>query len=33
MAEAFKSVKEYLGSPKKFPNPPAVNFTNFGGGG
>jgi len=26
---AFKTVKEYLGSLKKYPNPPPVNFTNF----
>jgi arylsulfatase len=33
MQEAFKSVNEYLASLRKYPNPPAVNFTNFGGGG
>jgi arylsulfatase A-like enzyme len=32
MQEAFKSVNEYLASLKKYPNPPAINFTNFGGG-
>ena len=32
MQEAFKSVGEYLASLKKYPNPPAINFTNFGGG-
>lgn len=26
---AFKTVKEYLESLKKYPNPPPVNFTNF----
>jgi arylsulfatase len=33
MQEAFKSVSEYQASLKKYPNPPAINFTNFGGGG
>jgi arylsulfatase len=33
MQEAFKTVNEYLASLKKYPNPPAINFTNFGGGG
>ena len=33
MQEAFKSVYEYQASLKKYPNPPAINFTNFGGGG
>jgi arylsulfatase A-like enzyme len=28
---AFKTVKEYLESLKKYPNPPPVNFTNFSG--
>ena len=28
---AFKTVMEYEASLKKYPNPPAVNFTNFGG--
>ena len=32
MQEAFKTVNEYLASLKKYPNPPAINFTNFGGG-
>ena len=32
MQEAFKVVNEYLASLKKYPNPPAINFTNFGGG-
>jgi arylsulfatase A-like enzyme len=32
MQEAFKSVNEYLASLKKYPNPPAINFTNFGRG-
>ena len=31
--EALKSVSQYLESVKKYPNPPAINFTNFGGGG
>jgi arylsulfatase len=31
MQEAFKSVNQYLASLKKYPNPPAINFTNFGG--
>ena len=33
MQEAFKTVIEYQASLKKYPNPPAINFTNFGGGG
>jgi arylsulfatase len=33
MQEAFKSINEYLASLKKYPNPPAINFTNFGRGG
>jgi arylsulfatase len=28
---AFKTVKEYLESLKRYPNPPPVNFTNFSG--
>jgi arylsulfatase len=32
MQEAFKTVIEYQASLKKYPNPPAINFTNFGGG-
>jgi arylsulfatase len=28
---AFTPVKEYLESLKKYPNPPAVNMTNFSG--
>jgi arylsulfatase A-like enzyme len=31
MQEAFKTVIEYQASLKKYPNPPAINFTNFGG--
>jgi arylsulfatase A-like enzyme len=33
MQEGFKTVAAYLASLKKYPNPPAINFTNFGGGG
>ena len=33
MQEGFKTVAAYLGSLRKYPNPPAINFTNFGGGG
>jgi arylsulfatase A-like enzyme len=33
MQEAFKAINEYLASLKKYPNPPAINFTNFGGRG
>lgn len=29
---ALKAVEEYLGSVKKYPNPPAPNLTKFGGG-
>jgi arylsulfatase A-like enzyme len=32
MQQAFKTVNEYLASLKKYPNPPAINFTNFGSG-
>jgi arylsulfatase A-like enzyme len=30
MQEGFKAVSAYLASIKKYPNPPAINFTNFG---
>jgi arylsulfatase len=33
MQEAFKTIIEYQASLKTYPNPPAINFTNFGGGG
>ena len=33
MQEGFKTVAAYLASLKKYPDPPAINFTNFGGGG
>jgi arylsulfatase len=33
MIEASGPVSDYLGSLNKYPNPSAVNFTNFGGGG
>lgn len=31
MQEGFKTIGAYLASLRKYPNPPAINFTNFGG--